>query len=99
MSLYIIASVVIYRYVGLEVTSPALGSAGPLIARIAYGVALPTVREVKYQKFVQSPNMKHNRLLLPVSLTAMSLLSHFTFGYLPERTICTSATLSLLLHG
>lgn len=43
MTLYIIASVVIYRYVGSAVTSPALGSAGPLISRIAYGVALPTV--------------------------------------------------------
>ncbi|KAJ5559769.1 Amino acid transporter transmembrane [Penicillium frequentans] len=43
MTLYIIASVVIYRYVGPAVTSPALGSAGPLISRIAYGVALPTI--------------------------------------------------------
>jgi hypothetical protein len=44
MTLYIIAGVVIYRYAGADVTSPALGSAGPLISRIAYGVALPTVR-------------------------------------------------------
>jgi hypothetical protein len=43
MTLYIIAAVVIYRFAGADVTSPALGSAGPLIARIAYGVALPTV--------------------------------------------------------
>ena len=43
MTLYIIAGVVIYRYAGADVTSPALGSAGPLISRIAYGVALPTV--------------------------------------------------------
>ncbi|KAJ5754475.1 Amino acid transporter transmembrane [Penicillium manginii] len=43
MTLYIIAAVVIYRFAGADVTSPALGSAGPLIARIAYGVALPTI--------------------------------------------------------
>lgn len=43
MTLYIIAGVVIYRYASADVTSPALGSAGPLISRIAYGVALPTV--------------------------------------------------------
>lgn len=43
MTLYIVAAVVIYRYAGADVTSPALGSAGPLVARIAYGVALPTV--------------------------------------------------------
>ncbi|KAJ5242977.1 Amino acid transporter transmembrane [Penicillium citrinum] len=43
MTLYIVAAVVIYRYAGADVTSPALGSAGPLVARIAYGVALPTI--------------------------------------------------------
>lgn len=43
MTLYIVAVVVIYRYTGVDVASPALGSAGPLISRIAYGIALPTV--------------------------------------------------------
>ncbi|KAJ5112357.1 Amino acid transporter transmembrane [Penicillium argentinense] len=43
ITLYIIAAVVIYRYAGADVTSPALGSAGPLVAQIAYGVALPTI--------------------------------------------------------
>ncbi|XHG02506.1 hypothetical protein AWENTII_005856 [Aspergillus wentii] len=43
ISLYIIAAIVIYRYTGSDVTSPALGSAGPLISKIAYGVAIPTI--------------------------------------------------------
>ncbi|CAG8885792.1 unnamed protein product [Penicillium egyptiacum] len=43
MTLYIVAAVVIYRYTGADVASPALGSAGLLISRIAYGIALPTV--------------------------------------------------------
>lgn len=43
MTLYIIAAVVIYRYAGPDVSSPALGSASPLVSRIAYGIALPTV--------------------------------------------------------
>ena len=43
ISLYIVAAVVIYYYTGSDVVSPALGSAGPLISRIAYGMALPTV--------------------------------------------------------
>lgn len=43
MSLYIVAAVVIYRYTGADVASPALGSAGPSISKIAYGLALPTV--------------------------------------------------------
>lgn len=43
MSLYIVAAVVIYYYAGSDVAWPALGSAGPLISKIAYGMALPSV--------------------------------------------------------
>lgn len=41
--LYLVASVVIYVYAGQDVTSPALGSASPVVRKVAYGVALPTV--------------------------------------------------------
>ncbi|KKK19915.1 hypothetical protein AOCH_002521 [Aspergillus ochraceoroseus] len=43
ISLYVVAAVVIYWYTGGDAASPALGSAGPLVSRIAYGVALPTI--------------------------------------------------------
>ncbi|KAJ5149890.1 Amino acid transporter transmembrane [Penicillium atrosanguineum] len=43
MTLYIVASVVIYRFTGADVASPALGSADSLISKIAYGIALPTI--------------------------------------------------------
>ncbi|KAJ5037090.1 hypothetical protein NUH16_004973 [Penicillium rubens] len=43
IALYIVAAVVIYYYTGADVASPALGSAGLLISRIAYGIALPTI--------------------------------------------------------
>ncbi|RAK75092.1 uncharacterized protein BO72DRAFT_450187 [Aspergillus fijiensis CBS 313.89] len=42
-SLYIVSAVVIYRYVGVDVASPALGSAGPVMKKVAYGLALPTI--------------------------------------------------------
>ncbi|KAH2633794.1 hypothetical protein KXW54_003672 [Aspergillus fumigatus] len=42
ISLYVVAAVVIYYFAGDGVTSPALGSAGPLISKAAYGIALPT---------------------------------------------------------
>ena len=42
-AMYIVTAVVIYYFGGKEVQSPALGSAGPLISKIAYGVAIPTV--------------------------------------------------------
>lgn len=40
---YVVAAVVIYYYVGQDVTSPALGSAGPILKKVAYGMAIPTV--------------------------------------------------------
>ncbi|BDD57716.1 hypothetical protein MPDQ_003583 [Monascus purpureus] len=43
ISLYLVAAVVIYRYTGHDVTSPALGSAGPVVKRVAFGIALPTI--------------------------------------------------------
>ncbi|ODM15615.1 hypothetical protein SI65_08849 [Aspergillus cristatus] len=41
--LYIVASVIIYCYAGQDVTSPALGSASPIVRKVAYGIALPTI--------------------------------------------------------
>jgi amino acid permease len=43
VSMYIVVGGVVYRYAGNKVSSPALGSAGKLVSKIAYGVAIPTV--------------------------------------------------------
>ncbi len=43
IGMYIITAVVIYYYAGDKVKSPALDSAGPLVRKIAYGVAIPTI--------------------------------------------------------
>ncbi|KAJ5595402.1 uncharacterized protein N7459_001610 [Penicillium hispanicum] len=40
---YTVAAVVIYYYAGQSVTSPALGSAGPVLKKVAYGIAIPTI--------------------------------------------------------
>jgi amino acid permease len=40
---YLIIGVVVYYYCGSMVASPALGSAGHLIKRISYGIALPSL--------------------------------------------------------
>lgn len=42
-TLYTVVAVVIYVYGGDHVESPALGSASPLISKISYGIAIPTV--------------------------------------------------------
>lgn len=41
--LYLTAGVVIYYFVGTDVASPALTSAGPVMKKVAYGVAIPTI--------------------------------------------------------
>lgn len=43
IALYVTAAIVIYYYVGNDVVSPALGSAGPLLKKVAYGIAIPTI--------------------------------------------------------
>ncbi|PYH45595.1 uncharacterized protein BP01DRAFT_340348 [Aspergillus saccharolyticus JOP 1030-1] len=43
IALYITAAIVIYYFVGNGVDSPALGSAGPVLKKVAYGVAIPTI--------------------------------------------------------
>lgn len=42
-AMYLITAVVIYYYAGEGVKSPALDSAGPMIRKVAYGVAIPTI--------------------------------------------------------
>lgn len=43
ISMYILAAVVIYYYAGNEVASPAFNSASPVVGKVAYGVAMPTI--------------------------------------------------------
>ncbi|GAA5915177.1 hypothetical protein JCM6882_001129 [Rhodosporidiobolus microsporus] len=38
---YLIVGCVVYHYCGIYVSSPALGSAGPLLKKVCYGIALP----------------------------------------------------------
>lgn len=40
-AIYITVGCVLYYYCGSYVASPALGSAGPLVKRVCYGLALP----------------------------------------------------------
>jgi hypothetical protein len=43
VTFYSLISVVIYYYAGPLVASPALGSASPLVTKIAFGIAIPTI--------------------------------------------------------
>ena len=41
--MYLIVAIVTYRYAGHDVASPALGSTSPVLRKIAYGIAIPTI--------------------------------------------------------
>ena len=41
--MYIVSSVVIYFFAGSTVKSPALDSASPIVRKVAYGIAMPTI--------------------------------------------------------
>jgi amino acid permease len=43
VAMYVVTAVVIYYYAGEKVKSPALDSAGPVVRKVAYGVAIPTI--------------------------------------------------------
>ena len=40
-TIYLVIGVIVYYYCGSYVASPALGSAGPLMKKVCYGIALP----------------------------------------------------------
>jgi hypothetical protein len=41
--MYLVTALVIYRLAGRDVKSPALSSAGPIMKKVCYGLAIPTV--------------------------------------------------------
>ena len=41
--MYLVAAIVIYRYAGTDVASPALGSTSSTVEKVAYGIAIPTI--------------------------------------------------------
>ncbi|PGG97755.1 hypothetical protein AJ80_09644 [Polytolypa hystricis UAMH7299] len=43
ITLYTVSACVIYRFAGPNVKSPSLGSTGPVVRKVAYGVAMPTI--------------------------------------------------------
>lgn len=43
ITMYLVVAIVVYRYAGVDVASPALGSTSRVVVKVAYGIALPTV--------------------------------------------------------
>lgn len=43
VTMYLVVAIVVYRYTGTSVSSPALSSTSNVVMKVAYGIALPTV--------------------------------------------------------
>ncbi|KAM3073697.1 hypothetical protein ACMFMF_006900 [Clarireedia jacksonii] len=75
ITMYIIVAIVVYIYTGATVKSPALSSAGVLVSKIAFGIAIPTIiiagvifghvasKYIFNRIFAQNPRHIHNRTL------------------------------------
>lgn len=100
--IYLVIGIVVYYYCGSDVASPALGSAGPLIKRISYGIALPgliasttIVLHVSDHHF-SNTRFKTNIFQLPSKYVFVRILrgsDHLTSNTLTHWAIWLSCTL------
>ena len=90
ISLYVTAAIVIYYYVGNGVDSPALGSAGPVLKKVAYGMAIPTVSPSLYVR--RGLVLMVCRLSVPVWSTDMLVSNTSTCVSSASRVACTRTT-------
>lgn len=97
--MYIVTAMVIYCYAGPDVSSPALSSAGPVMKKVAYGLAIPTVRLLHFVSPLTVSNS--TRSLSPVLSSAMSHANTSTSASSAASapTTCTSAASLPPAHG
>lgn len=79
-AIYLTIAVVVYYYCGSYVASPALGSAGPLIKRISYGIALPGL-------IVTTTLFIHVSLMIMYQEPVSMLISRIAARQVPLRPI------------
>lgn len=99
--MYIVTAMVIYCYAGPDVSSPALSSAGPLMKKVAYGLAIPTVRLPSLITILDVSANTANRSSSPVSSSAMlpASISTSESSAASVRTTCTSGVCWPLVPG
>lgn len=78
--MYLVSAMVIYHYAGPDVRSPALSSAGPLMKKVCYGLAIPTVSRELYVQ-VQRAN---SNITLQVVISGV-VMGHVACKYIYVR--------------
>jgi hypothetical protein len=113
--IYTVTGALIYAFVGQDVSSPALTSAGTLLSRVAYGVALPVIfisgsintvvfgRLVHGRIFANSPirfiNTKMGWLTWLAVITAATILAFIIAEVIPFFNDLLSISSALFISG
>jgi hypothetical protein len=113
--IYTITGALIYAFVGQDVSSPALTSAGPLLSRVAYGVALPVIfisgsintvvfgRLIHGRIFANSPirfiNTKMGWLTWLAVITAATIVAFIIAEVIPFFNDLLSISSALFISG
>lgn len=76
VSMYVVVAIVVYRYTGSSVSSPALSSTSPVVMKVAYGIALPTVS-------LSPPYLQNENLLTATQI----LLAGVIYGHVASKYV------------
>ncbi|OJJ58068.1 hypothetical protein ASPSYDRAFT_1178640 [Aspergillus sydowii CBS 593.65] len=97
-TMYTVAAIVIYRYGGVDVASPALGSTGPVLSKVAYGIAIPTIViagvinghvacKYIYVRLFRGTDRMHQRSLLSIGTWVVIGLVLWTIAWIIAEAI------------
>ena len=98
VSLYLLVAAIIYWYAGPEVTSPALGSTSPLLQKISYGIAIPTIVisgvvnghvacKVIYVRLFREEDLMTKKNMKSYGIWALIVLSLWTVAFIIAEAI------------
>lgn len=100
---YLVVSIVVYHYGGDNVASPALSSASNTVAKVAWGVALPTVSSFSARSGIHTSCIvlliRVRRSSLPVLFSHTSCQSTSSYAYSGIRPTCTAVASLLQAPG
>ncbi|KAB8259216.1 transmembrane amino acid transporter protein-domain-containing protein [Aspergillus pseudonomiae] len=88
IAIYTITGATIYAFVGPDVESPALLSAGPLISKIAFGVALPVIFISGAINTIVAGRLIHQRIYT----NSVTKYINTTMGWITWLTVITVIT-------
>lgn len=108
--LYTISAAVIYRYAGDDVASPALGSTGPILRKVAYGLAIPTIViagvvlghvaiKTIYVRIFRGTNVMHQRSFLGTGAWIGLTLAFWTISWVIAEAIPVFSDLLSLISA